>query len=231
MKQPDLNRHSMWKVVYDVLQIYKDIWSGNKAFSEGVADLKSYIDAADNAAKGQAGGTTKGITSDKEAAADNAIALVLKLSKLARAYARKVGNNTLFTAVDFEKSALQNTPLDELLARLQGMLDAAVGVKDNLGDYGFTAGSDTAAQAAIDAFAKAAPGTRAAISGRSAITASVPQIMKGGKAELLVLDDLMSSLYAEDEPQMAAAYRAARVVVDAGRGKKGGEDGAAGACG
>ena len=228
MKQPDLNRLSMWKVVYDVLQQHKPTWTGNKAFSDAVGDLKSFMDSADAAALGQQGGGIRGITSDKEAAADHAIALVLKLSKLARAYARKEGNNTLFAAVDYEKSALQNTPLDELQARLQGMLDAAVGVKDDLGDYGFVAGSDTAAQAAIDAFAKAAPGTRAAISGRSAITASVPQIMKGGKAELLVLDDLMSSLYAEDEPQMAAAYRAARVVVDAGHGKKGG-DGAAGA--
>jgi len=223
MKQPDLNRLSMWKVVYDVLQQYKTVWTGNRAFSDTVADLTSYIHAADAAALGQKSGSTTGITSDKEAAADKAIVLVLKVTKLARAYARKTANNTLFTAVDYEKSALQNTPLNELRARLQGMLDAATGVKASLDDYGFVRDSDTAAQAAIDAFARAAPGTRAAISGRSAITASVPQIMKGGKGELLVLDDLMSSLYADNEPQFTAAYRAARVVVDAGRGKKGGD--------
>lgn len=81
--------------------------------------------------------------------------------------------------------------------------------------------SDTAASAAIDAFKEAARGTRVIILGRSAITASVPQIMRAGKKELLVLDDLVGSLYAGDEPEFADAYKSAGVIVDAGRGAEG----------
>ncbi len=217
MEQKDLNRLSMWKAVYQVLQQYKDIWKANQGFSEAVDDLKGFIDAANAAAGGQAAGATTGITTDKESLADTAIAKTLRVTKVAAAYARKTNNHTLLTAVDYAKSNLQKTPLGELAARLNGMLQAATvqEVKEALQQWGFVKDSDTEAAAAIEAFSKAARGTRVAISGRKALTATVPQIMRGGKAELQVIDDLVG-LYEDDAPAFVATYKAARNIVDAG---------------
>lgn len=223
MKQKDLNRLNMWKTVYQVLQDYKSVWKDNEGFSEAVDDLKRFIDAADQAAGKQAAGGTAGITSDKESLADEAINKTLRVTKVARAYARKTNNLTLLDAVDYAKGRLQKTPLDELTARLTGMLNPAIKVKDALKKFGFIKDSDTAAAAAIAAFDQAAPGTRVAIAGRSAVTATLPQIMNGGKGELLVLDDLVS-LYEDDAPEFVAAYKAARNIVDAGIRHEDGDD-------
>ena len=222
MRQAALNRVNMWKVVYEVLQDYKSTWQDNEAFAQAVEDLKAFIDAADSAAGVQATGGTGGITTDKEGLADDAIDKTLHVTMIARAFARKMNNHTLFSAVDYNKSTLQKTPLDELEARLTGMLNAAVTVKDSLQKWGFVAGSDTAAATAIAVFSKAAPGTRVAISGRMAVTGTVPQIMTGGKNELLVMDDMIH-LFDDDAPQFVATYKAARNVVDAGH-RGGGKD-------
>ncbi len=217
MRQVNLNRLNMWKAVYKVLQDNKDVWNDNEAFSEAVDDLKAYIDAADKVGGGQAAGGTTGITTDKETLADAAIDKTLRMTNLARAYARKTNNHTLLDAVDFAKGSLQKTPLDELAARLAGMLKAASGVKDELvNKWKLDSNADTAAAAAIEAFSKAAPGTRVAISGRTALNATLPQIMRGGKAELLVIDDLVGSLYADDAPEFVGTYKVARNIVDAG---------------
>ncbi len=214
MTQRDLNRITMWKVVYQYLQNNHSIWKDNEGFAEAVADLHRWIEAAEAVAGRQASGTT-GITSDKDELADKAIAATLKVTRVARAYARKGNNQTLLEAVDYDKGILQKTPFDELATRLTSMLTAATAVKGELGRFGFIAGSDEVAAAAIASFRAAAAGTRIAISARSAATATAPQILKGGKAELLVLDDLVH-LYDEDEPEFVGAYKVARNVVDAG---------------
>ena len=216
MQQKDLNRLTMWKAVYQVLQENKPTWQDNAGFSEAVDDLKRFIDAATSAAGRQAAGGTTGITTDKESLADAAIDKTLRITKLARAYARKAGNATLLDAVDYSKGSLQKTPFDELAARLNSMLSAAAEVKTELAGWGYKEGWDAEAAAAISAFSQSAPGTRVAISGRKAVTATLPQVMRGGKAELLVLDDLVG-LYEDDAPDFVGTYKAARSIVNVGK--------------
>ena len=215
MEQQDLNRLTMWKTVYIVLQDYQGVWQVNEGFSEAVTDLKGFIKAADAASGSQAAGRTTGITADKETLADDAINKTLRVTKIARAYARKINNQTLLSAVDYAKGSLQKTPLDELTARLNSMLKAVQGVADALQRWGFVKGSDESAAAAIEAFSKAAQGTRVAISGGKAMTATLPQIMRGGKTELLIIDDLIG-MYEEEAPQFVLTYKAARNIVDVG---------------
>lgn len=214
MNQKDLNRLNMWKAVYAILQQYKDVWKGNAPFSAAVDELKALIDAAGEADKKQKAGKTTGITKDKESLADIAIASTTKVTKVARAYALKERDHKLYAAVNYDKGILDNTPLDELEARLQGMLDAALTVKDKLGDYGLPERADTDAAAAIEEFKKETPATRAAIAGRKAVTGSVPDIIRAGRQKLLFMDDLVH-LY-DEPPAFASTYKAARVIVNAG---------------
>ncbi|MEO6831089.1 MAG: hypothetical protein ABI169_02740 [Chitinophagaceae bacterium] len=215
MTKANLNRRDMCKAVQALPLRDHDVWKGNMGFAESVGELGVCIDGIDAAASVQMAGNTVGVTSDKKSIAKVAIEKTLRIAKLARAYARIAKNQTLLSAVNKSKGSLQKTPLDELTARLNAMLEAALGVKNELQKYGLVSTWEEEAKAAIAAFEDAKPGTRVIISGRAAKTASIPQIMRRAKACLLVLDDLIE-VYQEEYAEFVATYKIARIIVDYG---------------
>ncbi|MEO6833228.1 MAG: hypothetical protein ABI378_11920 [Chitinophagaceae bacterium] len=215
MTKANLNRMDMCQTVQALLLGEHDVWKGNIGFAESVGELGACIDAIDAAANAQMAGNTVGVTKDKKKLAKSAIEKTLLLTKLARAYARIAKNQTLLTAVNKSKGSLQKTPLDELTIVLNAMLEAALGVKEELVKYGFKPTMEEEADAAIVAFEEAKPGTRVIISGRAAKTASIPKLMKRTKVCLLVLDDLIE-VFREDHREFVARYTMSRIIVDYG---------------
>ena len=151
MTKANLNRMTMCQTVQALLLGEHDLWKGNIGFAESVGELGACIDAIDAAANAQMSGNTVGVTRDKKKLAKAAIDKTLLLSKLARAYARIAKNQTLLTAVNKSKGSLQKTPLDELTVVLNAMLEAALGVKEELVKYGFKPTMEEEAGAAIAA--------------------------------------------------------------------------------
>lgn len=121
-------------------------------------------------------------------------------------------------AVDFSKSTLQNTPDDELVARLDKILEAVSGIAGpGLSAYGLPPNALSAAQAAVVEFGQHKTAPREAIIAHKTTTGSIPQMMNDGKNVLVVLDNLVH-LYDDTDPVFVGNYRNARIIVDGGVG-------------
>lgn len=214
MIQKDLNRLNMWKVVSKVLEEHEAIWRNNIPFGKAVANLRALIAAADKILEGQIG-TTKGISQDKKARKDYAITKVLAIASSSKAYALSIANNTLYDAVNFSRNTLLHLPQNALPARLRGMLEAAEEFEMVLRDYGVGADSFTDAEAAIVAFEAMIPSVRIAMVARKTLSQSIPQTMKAGKTQLMILDGIVH-IFEEAAPHFVDTFRGARSIVDAG---------------
>jgi hypothetical protein len=215
MQQTDQNRLQMWKQVSRYLTLHQSVWSGNRPFSAAVAALQASITAADAAINGQTT-TSTGLTADKEALEAIAIARVVIIARSAKVLALDTGDNALLAAVSYNKSSLMRLPGAELMQRLRSIVAAAQAKGSQLGEYGVSPEAFTAADNAIAAYEQAAPAPREAIAGKSAVSAGIPAIMKAGRMALEKLDNLVH-IFDAASPQFSAGYKAARVIVDAGR--------------
>ncbi len=215
MEQKDQNRLSMWKAVAHHLEANKAIWRHTPPFQRAVTALEDAIDAASEALRHQiaAGG---GSRDDKETREEQAIDQVLRIAQSAKAYAMEEGDHALMAAVDYSRNALGRLPQNELVEKLRQMVAVAAVRSRALLEYGITKGEYEAALHAIEAYDQAITAPREAVAGRKAVTASVPALMKAG-ADILVRLDNLVHLFEAAHPQFVEAYKANRIIVDAGR--------------
>ena len=215
MNQRNLNELAMIKASSAVLKQNQEAWKDIEGFVELVNILDSYVEALELAARVQVKGNTTGITEDKDSISELAVDKAFIVCKLARVVARATHNHTLFTLVDATKPSLYRTPYGELASKLTTMLNGSMEVQADMEKYGFEPHMETEAREAIAAFEVANPSTRIAIAGRAAKTATVPQLIRGAKETLLMIDDLME-LLEEKNPEMVATFQGARSVVQYG---------------
>ena len=215
MVQADQNRLQMWKQVSRYLLTNKTVWADNLPFSNAVTALSSHITAAEAAIAGQTASST-GLSADKVGLEATAIAQVVAIAKSAKVYALDNNDNGLLASVNFSKSSLMRLPEAELAQRLRQIVSIAQARSSDLEAYGVKGDDYPAANEAIAAFETASLAPREAIAGKSAVSAGIPSIMKAGRMALEKLDNLVH-IFNATAPQFAAGYKAARVIVDAGR--------------
>ena len=204
----------MWRTVCGVLDSHRTVWSSNAAFSNLCVELSESINAATAALQGQTG-KSNGITTDRETETMDAITKVVAVGRIVKVFAMDTGNAELLAAVDYNRTVLVRQPKHELIARLRSMIDAVAPYQDALASYGLVTQSIDATRAAINLIEERLIDTRLAITGKKAVTDTIPAIMKAGQTALTKLDNLIH-LFEAAFPEFVAAYKAARAIVHAG---------------
>jgi hypothetical protein len=212
----------MWRAVRKVLDDNQAIWSNNAPFSSYSTALTDAIIAADAALLRQQA-TSVGASQDKKSLERLAVNKTAAIADCASAYALDQNNHTLLVIVNISKSAMLLLPQNELVQKLNHILDAADPLVKELQSYGITKDDLSEARTAVNSFQLAEVHPRTIIAERKAITASVPVIMQNGRLALGKMD-LLIDTFSEDHPEFVSQFKEARLVVDSGTRHRNPED-------
>lgn len=215
------NRFEMAKLTLRTLDDHNAAWAAIPDTADDRDQLEALLSAVRNAAQRQAQ-PAKAATKAKKELRTQVRTQVLKLAPVARAWALRRGHTALaerLAVTSSELRDLRGTALAErseiTVAEIRPHLDGDDGL---VARTAITAEQVDALDALDDEFAQALDTPRAAITARSVATADIAQALSQVH-ELLTehLDPAVEAL-ADDHPDFAKAYRAARIIVDRGHG-------------
>lgn len=215
MLQTYRNRMAMMAATEKYLLQNKPVWAANTPFAKNVERLSATMVAANKAAEGQTELST-GVTKDKYALEAKALDAVMFVARSAKSYALDMEDNELRAAVNFARTSLDRLNQGEQVSRMRNIVAKATAVGSALSDYGVDAAKLQAATDAIDRYEAVQPDTRNVIAARSVETESLDGIMQQSRGILERLDSLVH-IFDEQNPNFSSGYKAARVVVDAGK--------------
>ena len=206
MKKEEQNRLMMWRTVLFYLYTKIQVWSGNVALTEAIDELKAVIERAQAALSVQTS-RSAGTTSERVVKSEGAIEKVLAVTRCAMAYALGTGDVVLLDAVRYTMTGLKHLPQNELIATLGNMLKATQAVARSLKDYGVTAKMFEEAEEAIRLVETHQTIARTSLSGKKAVTDSMPQIMAAGSLVLKKIDCMTHMVAAGDAEKGLRADR------------------------
>jgi len=167
---------------------------------------------------------TTGATKDKDGLKKQAVMLGVNLAKRASVYALDIGNNELHDQLRVSKSTLERRPDTLALSKLIDIHTRLSGIVGVLADYGVSAGELTALKDAIDAYDAVLERPRHLIVERSVQNQVViPSLLADIREDLYKLDSMMNLF--QSHP-FAQEYKRARMIIDLGNRKSGGDESA-----
>ncbi len=216
MKQIYKNDLTMFATVKDFMGLHGAETSGVPAIGSAVGVLTGLIAQIDAVVTAQ-GAPLTGIAADKVTVRRSLEDAVFLISQNVAAYADAAGNHTLLREVDISRTGLEVLGAEALDAYAQRVATRAA-VPATLsaltGTYGITLGQVTAVTTARTAFAPWVSKPRTARADRAGLTATIPVLIRQGKALLRGQLDRLMGRYRLTNPTLYAAYKTARVIVD-----------------
>jgi len=226
MKQTYDNDKAMFETVRDFMNGHTTETASIPAIVSTVSELSALITQIDNVMTAQSTPLT-GITQDKEALRTALEEAVFAVSEPLAALAAATNNNTLLAEVEISRSALDDLSADAVDAFATRVATRATTNQTVLtGQYGVSIAQVAAITSARTAFAPWVNKPRTAISERAGQTATIPVLIRQGKALLNTRLDRLMNRFRTTNPTLHAAYRVARTIVD--RRAKNGSNGANG---
>jgi len=208
----------------DMYIVVNDYHVANLAFLDAVparalafGQLTFFITTINEQIGFQSSNTT-GVAQDKTTARNTLDNISVSILSPAKAWAISVGNNTLAVEFDYSFSELQHIKDDTITGFCtyrHGLVSSNIAA---MADFGITAVSMAQWQAAIDAYNTILATPREAINARHMHTANLKDLFKGtGDLFRNQLDPLMLPLKITS-PELYAAYKQARIIIDRGSG-------------
>ena len=221
MNDNQINRIEMTQATRRVLDQYADAWNATPDTVDDVAALDAHIQAISDAAELQANPTT-GVTEVKAALRKSVRDGAVNLAAATRAYALRRGLTELAGRLSATPTEVDDLRALDLAKYSEVVVAAARGVAD--GDDGLIARTSVSLEeidgldALDDQFAEALDTPRAAIIAQSRATARIAEHLSATHTLFTDRLDPEVERLAPAHPDFARDYRAARTVVDRGRG-------------
>jgi hypothetical protein len=215
MNRDQFNRTGMFNTVAAYMEQNQSIWTGTKAVSDAVAELKAGIAAID-AKGGKQQSPTTGAADDKSHVREGFESKIFELSDQLSALAAVKKDANLAAQAALTRSGLAkltDDQLEETGKRVAGLTTANMAA---LADYGVTAADVTALNALTTQFHSAKSAPRAAIAGRAGETATLPDLLTSTTAILRDRLDKLMTKFRTANAEFVAGYQSARVIVDRG---------------
>ena len=223
MTNGQINKANAYQATNLVLSdpVYQAIWSGLPAFARGQASLAGSINVL--AALAQAQGTPlTGITLDKDRLKLSLISRILIVAGAAGSFAFEAGNQTVAAKFDVKEGALKNmreSLLDDAAQVIHDEAEKLVTANPaKMLEFNLTPAMLTDLQSAITAYSETLGTPRAAISGRTGVTAAIAAEIERADANLESILDRLILQFAATNPEFTTAYASARKVINAGGG-------------
>jgi len=213
------NKLSMYLVVQSVLDRNKPTWQTLPAYADGCTEFGQRVANIQTLAQAQAVDTT-GLAADKLQLRKVMAAQAVELAGAAHAYAKKGRNNDLAARTEVVVSDFLDGR-DTLAADQARNVHAAVtSALSNLAPYGVTAAKLDALKAKIDAYAASLSKPREAVGASSSATKLLDAEFAAADAVLADVLDALTPQFAAANARFVADYKNARIIVDAGGGKR-----------
>jgi hypothetical protein len=203
----------MYRTVETLCGDNAEIVGSIPAFQSAFNDFKAKI-AAIVAAEQQKSAVLTGIAADKAQSKQELCRQASNVAGVIFAFASTTSNNELKQQMNVSLSKLLKMKDNQLVARCRNIHDAGAANIDALADYGIKPARLSALQNAIDEYSATAPKPRTARSHGKAITGSQRELFKQADAILTERMDSFIGLIREADPDFAATYEAARIVID-----------------
>jgi len=197
------------------------IWNDMPAFVSGQVSLAGSINVLAALAQSQ-GAVLKGITLDKNRLKLSLITRTLIVAGAAGSFAFEAGNQTLaakFAVKEGELKTMRESLLDDAAQAIHDEAEKLVTANPaKMLDYKLTPILLADLQSAVTAYSATLGTPRAAISGRTGITAAIAAEIERADANLENILDRLILQFAADHPAFTTAYASARKVINAGGG-------------
>lgn len=202
----------MAQTVQSTLKRHQAVWSGLKAFADGVTELGALVAEIEAQAATQT--QPSGDADAKKEARLALAAYSVAIAGAVHAYATKNDLPDLAARTDYSETDLAKGRPADVISRNNDVLAAATENLAQLGDHGVTEEKLTKLGDLISAYRGAAPGPRNRRTKVSAATGALDTAFD-------TLDDLFKKQldrlvlqFRADAPDFYAEYQAARVIVD-----------------
>ena len=213
MNQDQINITGMHSTVAGYFDQNTAIWSGNKAVSDAVAQLKANNDVI--AQKRDVQETaTDGQSELARQAKHDLEAKILEIADQLYALAAKTNDVALEAQSHFTLSLLDGLDPDKLEQTGKDVGALATAKLAALADYGITAADVTALGTLTTNFGKVKNVFRTAVSKRAGQTTTLPQAIAANQSLLRKQLDKLMTKFKAGNPDFYAGYQAARVIVD-----------------
>ncbi len=213
------NHYNMIKATNDVLQKFKPVWTARLTFANVVKIIEDALPLLADAAV-QRGKDTSGITGDKHALELSASHKADYVGDIIQAYALEHNNQELYRAMMFSFGDLLHMADNESYAKMMEVYNAGSGdLLETLKGYGLEQEDLDKLKADADAFNAKIPAPRTAVGEKKDAGQTIDETIRACAAALHRLDKMINTFASKSE-SFVNQYKSARIIVDAGHGKK-----------
>ncbi len=212
------NQYSMIKATDDVLQKHKPVWQPRLTFANVVKIIEDALPLLAAAAQ-ERGRDTSGIAVDKHSLQLSVAHKADYIGDIIQAYALEHDNMELYRAMMFSWSEVLHLADNESYAKMMEVYNQGTSLFTPLKDYGLAQADLDRLKADADAFSAKIAAPRTAVGEKKDAGQTIDEIIRTCTAALHRLDKMINTFAAQSEA-FVNQYKSARIIVDAGHGKK-----------
>jgi hypothetical protein len=206
------NKVTMGRTVSAYMAEHNAVWNTMTPLQAAMTEVDGKLEEITIAA-GQHE-TPQGATADKAEARDALEEVLFLMCEALGVLAHNSGDNDLAALTDVTATSLDRMRGEELSHRGAAVLAQANAHKTELQPLQVTQANIDELTAALAAFNAAKTGPRTATAERTALTKSLPKLVRELLDILRKKVDRMVSLFRRTDPDFVAGYEAARVIID-----------------
>ncbi len=212
------NHYNMIEATNDVLQRYKAVWQPRLTFGKVVKIIEDALPLLIAAAQ-ERGKDTSGIAVDKGSLELSAAHKADYIGDIIQAYALEQDNQELYRAMMFSWGDLVNMPDNEAYAKMREVHARGTELFEQLEDYGLKQADLDKLFADAEGFKTKMAAPRTAIGEKKDAGQNIDALIRTCAAALHRLDKMINT-FADQNASFVNQYKSARIIVNAGRGKK-----------
>lgn len=213
------NQYNMIKTTDDVLQKFKPVWQSRLTFANVVKIIEDALPQLATAAE-ERGKDTSGIAADKYSLQLSAAHKADYIGDIIQAYALEHNNMELYRAMMFSWSEVLHLADNESYAKMKEVYNTGSGdLFEKLKDYGLEQEDLDKLQTDADAFNAKIAAPRTAVGEKKDAGQTIDETIRACAAALHRLDKMINTFASKSEA-FVNQYKSARIIVDAGHGKK-----------
>lgn len=212
MTQTQVNSLNMFRAVVALLESKPSEWSTLTPVVEVVNATKTILSQVDQTMKNQVEHNPVGYTQQKETRMEAMLKSSFKLASKLKAFAKRSNNQVLLAAVDHSVTSLERGSEIEVIKRCQNIAKKAVEFLPLLTDYMVTQTEIDQLNISIAEVEPIVSKRDAVLSERKTATSGIPELIREGRKQLEILDDMIDGMIDNDE--LVESYFNARKIND-----------------
>lgn len=217
MKQSESNFLNMVQSVLANMRSDQAIWSGEPEIASEVGDIESEYNQVTQHNAHVSGLDPTGLTKSKNSVIDRIVRSTFKICRRMCIYARKQNDLTLLNLADHSESSLEAGTEKEVISRCTALVDKAESMIDVFAPYKITAEGLAEIRQLIDTYNQHIESRSTVKTGKTVSVHDISAQISSLSNRLALLDDMIEGLIDDDD--MIARYKAARIVINYGKGK------------